>query len=254
MFVKGREGARTGFDGKVTAPLDGRASYAAGLACLAEDEIERGCLVLDMGGGCTGLTHYASGRLVLVDQVPYGGDHITGDLAFGLSTSRYHAERIKNLYGGTQFRSCDDGTRIELPILGDHADVPTGEVPRTRVTEIVRARAEEILVLAKRRLDEHRELLHARPPRSIVLTGGGSQLEGIEELVQEIFALPTRRGRPGALQTARGLEDQPCCATAAGAVGLVLGDDGGLGWRDQIEVSFLSHRLARLGQWFRENF
>ena len=49
-------------------------------------------------------------------------------------------------------------------------------------------------------------------------------------------------------------QDEPCCATAAGAVALVLGDDGGLGWRDQIEVSVLSHRLARLGQWFRENF
>lgn len=230
------------------------ASYAAGLACLAQDEIERGCLVLDMGGGSTGLTHYADGRLTLVEQVPYGGDHITGDLAFGLSTSRHHAERIKNLFGGAQFRSCDDGTRIEVPILGDHADMPTGEVPRTRVTEIVRARAEEILILAKRRLDEHRELLLARPARSIVLTGGGSQLEGLEELVQETFRLPTRRGRPGALQTAQGLEDQPCCATAAGAVGLVLGDDGGLGWRDQLEVSILSHRLARLGQWFRENF
>lgn len=230
------------------------ASYAAGLACLAQDEIERGCLLLDMGGGSTGLTHYADGRLTLVEQVPYGGDHITADLAFGLSTSRHHAERIKNLFGGTQFRSCDDGTRIEVPILGDHADMPTGEVPRTRVTEIVRARAEEILILAKRRLDEHRELLLARPARSIVLTGGGSQLEGLEELVQETFRLPTRRGRPGALQTAQGLEDQPCCATAAGAVGLVLGDDGGLGWRDQLEVSILSHRLARLGQWFRENF
>lgn len=230
------------------------ASYAAGLACLAQDEIERGCLVLDMGGGSTGLTHYADGRLTLVEQVPYGGDHITGDLAFGLSTSRHHAERIKNLFGGAQFRSCDDGTRIEVPVLGDHTDMPTGEVPRTRVTEIVRARAEEILVLAKRRLDEHRELLMARPARSIVLTGGGSQLEGLEELVQETFRLPTRRGRPGALQTAQGLEDQPCCATAAGTVGLVLGDDGGLGWRDQLEVSILSHRLARLGQWFRENF
>ena len=90
------------------------ASYAAAVACLAEDELERGCLVLDFGGGTTGLAHFAGGRLTLVDQVPYGGDHVTGDLAYGLSTSRQHAERIKNLFGGTQFRSCDEGTRIEL--------------------------------------------------------------------------------------------------------------------------------------------
>ena len=175
------------------------ASYAAAIACLAEDELERGCLVLDFGGGTTGIAHFAGGRLTLVGQVPYGGDHITGDLAYGLSTSRQHAERIKNLFGGTQFRSCDEGTRIEHPRLGDHAELPTGEVPRTRITEIVRARVEEILALARRRLDEHRELLATRPPRSIVVTGGGSQLEGIEELVQEVFRLPARCARPGAL-------------------------------------------------------
>ena len=230
------------------------ASYAAGLACLAADELERGCLVLDLGGGTTGLAHFAGGRLTLVDQVPYGGDHVTGDLAYGLSTSRQHAERVKNLFGGTQFRSCDDGTRIELPLLGDHIDLPTGEVPRTRVTEIVRARVEEILQLARRRLDDHAEILAARPPRAIVLTGGGSQLEGVQDLVQEVFRLPTRCGRPGALLTPDGLEDAPCCASAAGAVGLALGDDGGLGWSDQSDASFLSHRLARFGQWFRENF
>ena len=49
-------------------------------------------------------------------------------------------------------------------------------------------------------------------------------------------------------------EDEPDGTGRRGAAWLVLGDDGGLGWRDQIEVSFLSHRLARLGQWFRENF
>jgi sugar (pentulose or hexulose) kinase len=108
------------------------------------------------------------------------------------------------------------------------------------------------LALARHRLDEHRELLATRPPRSIVLTGGGSQLEGIEELVQEVFRLPARCARPVPWSGTR--QDEPCCATAAGAVALVLGDDGGLGWRDQIEVSVLSHRLARLGQWFRENF
>lgn len=228
------------------------ASYAAAIACLAEDELERGCLLLDFGGGTTGLAHFAGGRLSLVGQVPYGGDHITGDLAYGLQTSRQHAERIKNLFGSTQFRSCDEGTRIEHPRLGDHAELPTGEVPRTRITEIVRARVEEILALVRHRLDEHRELLATRPPRSIVVTGGGSQLEGIEELVQEVFRLPARCARPVAWSGTR--QDEPCCATAAGSVALVLGDDGGLGWRDQIEVSVLSHRLARLGQWFRENF
>ncbi|MGE3738797.1 MAG: cell division FtsA domain-containing protein, partial [Geminicoccaceae bacterium] len=176
----------------------------------------------------------------------------TGDLAYGLSTSRQHAERIKNLFGGTQFRSCDEGTRIEHPRLGDHAEMPTGEVPRTRVTEIVRARVEEILALVRHRLDEHAELLLTRPPRSIVVTGGGSQLEGIDDLVQEVFRLPARTGRPAPWSGRR--DEDPCCSTAAGAVALVLGDDGGLGWRDQVQVSMLSNRLARLGQWFRENF
>jgi cell division protein FtsA len=230
------------------------ASYAAGVACVAEDEAERGCLVIDLGGGTTGLAHFAGGRLTLVDQVPYGGDHVTGDLAYGLSTGRPEAERIKNLYGGTQFRSCDDSTRIEVPLIGDEAGLPTGEVPRTRVTEIVRARVEETLQLVLARLDEQRELLGARPPRSVVLTGGGSQLDGVGELVQELFGLPVRCARPAALLQAKAAEESPCCATVTGAVGLTLGDDGGLGWSQQVEVSLLSGRLARLGQWFKENF
>ena len=231
------------------------ASYAAGLACLAEDEMERVCLVLDMGGGTTGLAHFAGGRLALVEQVAYGGDHVTADLAYGLQTSRPHAERIKNLFGSTQYRACDDNTRIEVPTLGDHADLPTGEVPRTAVTEIVRARVEEIFQLAKARLRAHAELLKARPPRSMVLTGGGSQLEGAEELAQELFGLPVRRGRPvGALLGGEGFEESPCCATVSGAVGLTLGDDGGLGWSEQVEIPFLGHRLARFGQWIKENF
>ena len=177
-------------------------SYAGGLACLAQDELERGCLVLDMGGGTTGLTISPPGgylgRSGGLWRRPYHGrsrlrpvDQPFPCRAGQESVRRHPVPQLRRR------------TRIELPVLGDHADMPTGEVPRTRITEIVRARAEEILTLVRRRLDEHRELLAARPARSIVLTGGGSQLEGLEELVQEVFALPTRCGRPGALQTAR---------------------------------------------------
>ena len=100
-------------------------------------------------------------------------------------------------------------------------------------------------------------------PRIVVVGVGGaggnavenmiqSQLEGIEDLVQEVLRLPVRTGRPAPWSGRR--EEDPCCSTVAGTVALVLGDDGGLGWRDQVQVSMLSNRLARLGQWFRENF
>lgn len=228
--------------------------YAAGIACLSEEEMDRGCIVVDMGGGTTNLAHFSFGRLALVDQVPYGGDHVTMDLAYGLSTSRVHAERIKTLYGTTVFRSCDDNRRIEVPLLGDHADLPTGEVAQAQITEIVRARVEEIFRLLAKRLDRHDELLATRPPRSVVLTGGASQLEGVAELAEEVLGLPTRCGRPGVLHARDGIESSPCCACASGAVGLILGDDGGLGWTEHVELPFLGQRLARLGQWFKENF
>lgn len=231
------------------------AAYAAGLSVLGDDEIDRGCLVIDMGGGQTGLAHFAGGKLALVEQVPYGGEHVTADLAWGLSTSRSHAERIKNLFGNVQWRSCDDSSRIEVPLLGDRADQPTGEYPRTRVTQIVRARVEEIFLLAQDRLREHGDLLRSLPPRSLVLTGGASQLEGVEELAQEMFGLPVRRGRPAVVESADSRDEDPCCAAASGSIVLALGDDGGLRWTDAPEgAAMVSHGLARIGQWLRENF
>lgn len=234
--------------------------YAAGLACLAQEETERGCLLIDLGAGGTSLAHFVGGRLALVEQVPYGGDHMTADLAWGLSTGRQHAERIKNLYGGVQWRSCDDNTRIEVPLLEEHPELPTGEVSRTRITQIIRARVEEIFLLAQERLREHVEFLERRPPRSIVLTGGGSQLEGVDELAQEMFGLPVRRGRPGLVAGVEGLERDPCCATASGAVALTLGRDGGRGWGggggragDGAPPTQASP-LARVGRWLRQSF
>jgi cell division protein FtsA len=230
------------------------ATYAAGIGCLTLDEMRRGVLLVELGGGTTSLGLFSGGSLCHVAQVPYGGEHVTRDLAYCLSTSRAFAERLKNLYGGVLCRACDDNVRIEVPIIGDDARAPTGEVPRTRLTEIIRARVEETLTLLQRRLQDERDLVQAKPPRSMVLTGGAAQIEGIEELAEEIFGLKARIGKPGAVRGRTGLEEQPCCSAAAGGLVLVTGRDGGLSWKQSTEVPALTSGLARLGHWLKQNF
>jgi cell division protein FtsA len=229
------------------------ASYAAGLGCLTADELDRGCLLLDMGAGTTGISLFADGQIAVVDQVPYGGDHVTGDLAFGLSTTRAHAERIKSLYGSVLWRACDDNQRIAVPLIGDSAHHPTGEVPRTRLTQIARARVEEILDLVEQRLGEAGELVAACPPRSVVLTGGASEIEGLAELTQERFGLPTRLGRPDA-DCGVGPDMGPCCASVSGALALAAGDDRGLAWSDTRERDPLTRMVHQVRRWIGENF
>lgn len=230
------------------------APYAAGLACASEEELERGCLVLDMGGGLTGIAHFADGRLVYLDRVPYGGEHVTADVVFGLSTTRRFAERIKTLYGSVQPRASDDNARIEVPLVGEDADQPTGEVPRAKLTRIVRARVEEILEMVEEKIRTNWEMFDRRPPRSVVLTGGGSQIDGVEELVEEIFGLPARRGRPMLVHGRDGVENQPCCAAACGGLLLATGDDEGLRWSDGRETPVVTGWLARFARWLEQNF
>lgn len=229
-------------------------AYAAGIACLTEDEGERGCLVIDIGAQNTGMAYFFQSRATIVDHVSRGGEHVTRDLAYGLTTSRNFAERIKSLYGSVQWRSCDDSIRIPVPIIGDHVERPTGEVSRTRITHIMRARIEEIFELVRERLQLAKEARLAKGPQTVVLTGGSAQIDGIDEFAEEFFGIPARIGRPSLFPERSSLDESPCCSAAAGGLALLAGDDGGLGWKTSSEAPMLSDRLTRLKQWFKENF
>ena len=66
--------------------------YAAGLASLVDDEMDLGVCVVDMGGGTTTLAVFFDGNVVYTDSIPIGGQHVTSDIARGLSTPLAHAE------------------------------------------------------------------------------------------------------------------------------------------------------------------
>jgi cell division protein FtsA len=226
------------------------APYAAGLASLSGDEATSGAAVLDLGAGVTGIARFADGRLQELATLPLGAQHVTQDLAFGLSTGRAQAERLKTLYGSVLARAGDARQQLAVPGLGDPMQPPVQIVARARLTEIIRPRVEEILQLARARIDLDRLPIIGR---RLVLTGGGSQVDGMVELAEETFGMPARVGRARPFDGGAA-EDLVAATTAAGLLRWIGEDDGGWTFGAALPNGDFTARLARLGQWLRENF
>ena len=82
------------------------APFAAGLACLVEDEAEQGAMVIDFGAGVTSAAAFWDGGLLHVETLPMGGSRATSDLAQGLGTTFAAAERMKVQHGAVGLCGC----------------------------------------------------------------------------------------------------------------------------------------------------
>jgi cell division protein FtsA len=172
--------------------------YAAGLACLVDDEMDMGCTVVDMGGGTTSIAVFYGRELIFTDAIPVGGQHVTNDIARGLTTSLHAAERMKTLYGSAIATATDDKDLIDVPPLGEEDSLTPNHVPRSYLVSIIAPRIEETLELVRARLIDSG--LGAIAGRRIVLTGGASQIPGLREISQKYLEKQVRLGRPIRLQ------------------------------------------------------
>ncbi len=188
--------------------------YAAGLAALVDDEMDLGCTVIDMGGGTTSIAVFQGRELIYADAIPVGGQHVTSDIAKGLTTSIAAAERLKTLYGGAIATMTDDKDLIDVPQLGEDEHTLPNHVPRSYLVSIIQPRIEETFEMVRSRLNDVG--LAQVAGRRVVLTGGASQISGLRELGQMVLDKQVRLGRPMRLQ---GLPDAvagPAFATTAG--------------------------------------
>ncbi|MBD3219708.1 cell division protein FtsA [bacterium] len=154
---------------------------------LSEDERDQGVLLIDVGGDVTQWAALAGGRLLGIGSVPWGGEHLTSDLASGLRIGADAAEEVKR-DRGVVLRSLVEEADIDA--LFDEED-PV-ETPGL-VAAILEPRFEEILSLVKDALGP--DLPLASFGAGVVLTGGGSRCRGSRELCEEVFGLPTRSRR-----------------------------------------------------------
>ncbi|MFT4960023.1 MAG: cell division protein FtsA [Paracoccaceae bacterium] len=227
-------------------------SYVTGISSLVEDEQELGAACIDMGGGSTGISIFMKKHMIYADSVRMGGDHITADISKGLGVPMTNAERIKTFYGGVHATGMDDREMIDIG--GDTGDWEHDRrtVSRAELIGIMRPRVEEILEEVRARLDaagfEH------LPSQQIVLTGGGSQIQGLDALASRILGQQVRLGRP---LRVHGLPQAATGPGFAGAVGLCLfaANPQDEWWDFEIPVDrYPARSLKRAVKWFRDNW
>jgi cell division protein FtsA len=157
---------------------------AAATCLLTPAEREHGVLFVDVGGTVTHWAALVGGRLVGMGSTPWGGDHLTADLASGLRIAPESAEAVK-CDRGVVLRSLVE--EVDVNVLFEQEDPE--ETPGL-VAAILEPRLEEILSLVKDSLGP--ELPLSRFGAGVVLTGGGSRCRGSRELCEEVFGLPVR--------------------------------------------------------------
>jgi cell division protein FtsA len=181
---------------------------------LIEDEQELGAACIDMGGGSTSISIFIKKHMIYSDAVRMGGDHVTSDIAMGLRVPTPTAERLKTYYGGVHATGMDDRDMIQLG--GDTGDweLDSRQASRAELIGIMRPRVEEILEEARARLDaagfEH------LPSQKIVLTGGASQIPGLDGLASRILGQHVRMGRPLRVQGLPQAVTGPAFSSAVG--------------------------------------
>ncbi len=186
---------------------------ASSYAVLGEDEKEIGVGLIDLGGGTTDIALFFEGSIRHTAVIGLGGRNVTNDIAQGLRTPVDQAEKIKRKFGAALPKSDDQNYLMEVPGVGGRAAT---NVPRRYLTSIIQPRVEEILTLAKREIQrsDYRDFLNA----GLVLTGGGSMLEGIVELAEQIFDMPVKAGIPQGFGGLVGLARTPIHSTGVGLI------------------------------------
>ncbi|MGR3468120.1 MAG: cell division protein FtsA [Shimia sp.] len=227
-------------------------AYVSGLAALVEDDQELGAACIDLGGGATSLSIFMKRHMIYADAVRMGGDSITSDIALGLQVPVAMAERIKTFYGGVVATGMDDREMIDIGADTGDWDKDRRQVSRAELIGIMRPRVEEILEEVRARLDaagfDH------LPFQQIVLTGGGSQIPGLDGLASKILGHQVRLGRPMRVQ---GLPQAATGPSFSASVGLSLmaASPQDEWWDFEIPADIYPARsLKRVARWFRDNW
>lgn len=200
------------FDGITLEPI------ASADAVLSTEEKEAGVALVDIGGGTTDLAIFKDGIIRHTSVIPFGGNIITDDIKEGCSIIEKQAELLKIKFGSAWPGENKENEIVSIPGLRGR---DPKEISLKNLSKIIHARVVEIIEQVYMEIknyghEEQKKKLIA----GIVLTGGGSQLKHLKQLVEYVTGMDTRVGLPNEhLAGNNSIEiSNPTFATAVGLV------------------------------------
>lgn len=192
---------------------------ASANAVLSQEEKEAGVALIDIGGGTTDLAIFKDGIIRHTAVIPFGGNVITEDIKEGCSIIEKQAELLKIKFGSAWPGENKDNEIVSIPGLRGREPK---EITLKNLSKIIHARVVEII---EQVFLEIKNYGHESPKKKliagIVLTGGGSQLKHLKQLVEYITGMDTRIGYPNE-HLAGNSDPETTSPMYATAVGLVM--------------------------------
>ncbi|MBD5204682.1 MAG: cell division protein FtsA [Bacteroidales bacterium] len=155
-------------------------ALATGALIPSREEKRLGCMLVDMGAETTTVTIYKNGSMCYFATIPLGGRNITRDITT-LNVLEERAEELKLINGVAMPRaipSSDTRNGVKINELDNHVLARSGEIVANIIEQI-----------------EYAGLKSSDLPGGIIVIGGASRLNQMEQLLQEESNMTVRRGK-----------------------------------------------------------
>ena len=164
---------------------------AGARAVLSKNQKDLGVVLVDIGFGTTSMCVYEEGKLIHAAIFPVGSGNITNDLAIGLKTSVDAAEAVKLTFGSASSKGISGRENVDLKKIDSNSRSNT---TRRIISEIIEVRLAEIFEFVNNELKIIGRA--GKLPVGAVLTGGGSKIPGLIDLVKDELDLPAQIAIP----------------------------------------------------------
>lgn len=188
---------------------------ASSEAVLSEEEKEAGVVLVDIGGGTTDIAIFQDGIIRHTAVIPFGGNIVTEDIKEGCTIIKSQAELLKVKFGSSLANENQENEIVSIPGLRGREPK---EISVKNLAHIIQARMEEIV--ENMYFEIKNSGFEKKLIAGIVITGGGSQLKHVTQLVEYMSGMDTRIGYPNEHLASGNAEDitSPIYATGVGLV------------------------------------